>query len=104
MGLSNLIHSRSASNIVVVVGVPKGVEGIAIVKKLCDEYRTVIAGTRNCLAGRVVCFGVMEYTDFDTVLTDLQKLKQVPCHWCIWLRNVSRRAAIHSGCVLKEYR
>ena len=32
-GALNLIHSRLALNIVVVLGVPKGVEGIAIVKK-----------------------------------------------------------------------
>ena len=87
MGRSNLIHSRLASDIVVVLGVPKGVEGIVIVKKPCDEYRTVIAGTRNCLAGRVVRFGFMEYTDFETVLTDLQKLKQVPGHSAIGLRS-----------------
>ena len=47
MGRSNLINSRLALNIVVVLGVPKGVEGIAIVKKLFDECRTVIAGTRT---------------------------------------------------------
>ena len=29
----------------------------------------------------------MEYTDFETVLTDLQKLKQVPGHSVIVLRS-----------------
>ena len=87
MGRSNLFHSRLALNIVVVLGVPKGVEGIAIVKKLCDDCRTVFGGTRNCLAGRVVRFGFMKYTDFETVLTDLQKLKQVPGHLVIGLRS-----------------
>lgn len=87
MGRSNLIHSRLASNIVVVLDLPKGVEGIVIVKKPCDEYRAVIAGTRNCLAGRVVRFGVMKYTDFETVLTDWQKLKQVPGHSVIVLQS-----------------
>ena len=38
---------------------------------------TVTAGTQNCLAGRVVRFGVMGYIDLETVLTDLPKLEQV---------------------------
>ena len=95
MGLSNFTRSRFASNIIVVFGLPEGVEGIAIVNKLLDDCRTVIAGTRNCLAGRVVRFGVMGYIDFETVLTDLQKLEQV-------LGILGHRVA--AGCVFIEHR
>ena len=61
----------------VVFGVPDGLEGGAIVKSLYDEFRTVIAGARKRLAGKVVRFGVMGNINFETVLTDLQQLEQV---------------------------
>ena len=56
---------------------------------------TVTAGTRNCLAGRVVRFGVMGYIDLETVLTDLPKLEQV-------LGILGHRVA--AGCVFIEHR
>jgi aspartate aminotransferase-like enzyme len=44
------------------------------VKRLYEDYGTVIAGARNKLSGRVIRFGVMGHVSEGTILTDITHL------------------------------
>lgn len=68
---------QNESSTVVVFAPPAGLEGDAIVRALYTRYRTVIAGARNKLAGRVIRIGTMGAIDAGTVLTDLMQLEDV---------------------------
>jgi len=77
MGLSCFTQSRLRSNTVAVFDVPAELEAGQIVKALYEKYRTVIAGARNRLNGRVIRFGTMGAVDADAILTDLSQLEAV---------------------------
>lgn len=68
---------RNRSSTVVALSVPDALDGGAIVKALYERHRTVIAGSRNKLAGRVIRIGTMGDFDDDTILTDLAHLESV---------------------------
>ena len=55
--------------------VPAGLDGAAIVRHMHARYRTVIAGQRTKLSGRVIRFGTMGWVDDGDILTDLQHLE-----------------------------
>ena len=55
--------------------VPAGLDGSAIVRHMHARYRTVIAGQRTKLSGRVIRFGTMGWVDDGDILTDLQHLE-----------------------------
>jgi aspartate aminotransferase-like enzyme len=63
------------SNTVVVLEVPEGIAGAQIVKKMYERHRTVIAGSRNKLSGRVIRIGTMGALTEGDVLTDLLHLE-----------------------------
>ncbi|QPF85426.1 alanine--glyoxylate aminotransferase family protein [Bradyrhizobium genosp. L] len=75
LGLADFCAEGPRSNTVVVFQVPKGLEGSTIVRRLYQDHRTVIAGARNRLSGRVIRFGTMGTFDAGTILTDLLHLE-----------------------------
>jgi aspartate aminotransferase-like enzyme len=54
-----------------------GSRGGTIVRRLYGDHRTVIAGARNRLSGRVIRFGTMGAFSAATILTDLLHLEDV---------------------------
>ncbi len=76
IGLGNFARSGSLSDTVSVFAVPPGLEGGAIVRHLYETYRTVIAGARNRLAGKVIRFGTMGDIRGEDILTDLIQLEE----------------------------
>ena len=75
LGLADFCNDGPRSSTVVVFKVPDGLEGGAIVRQLYQDHRTVIAGARNCLSGRVIRFGTMGALNAGTILTDLLHLE-----------------------------
>jgi aspartate aminotransferase-like enzyme len=74
MGLELFTRARSLSSTVVVVHAPPGIEGGVIVRHLYERHRTVIAGARNRLQGKVIRIGTMgDHTEAD-ILADLHYL------------------------------
>jgi aspartate aminotransferase-like enzyme len=63
------------STTVVVMDVPSPLKGGDIVRALYREHRTVIAGSRNKLEGRVIRIGTMGYLSDGDILTDLLHLE-----------------------------
>lgn len=74
-GLADFCNDGPRSSTVVVFKVPDGLEGGAIVRQLYQDHRTVIAGARNRLSGRVIRFGTMGALSAGTILTDLLHLE-----------------------------
>lgn len=77
LGLSAFGQTDALSNTVVVVNVPEGIHGSEIVRLLYERRRTVIAGARNKLAGRVLRFGIMGSICEADILADLEYLEEV---------------------------
>lgn len=77
IGLSEFGRGARLSSTVAVFRVPDGLEGGAIVRDLYRRHRTVIAGARNRLSGRVIRLGTMGAVDVGTILTDLAHLEDV---------------------------
>lgn len=75
LGLADFCRDEPRSSTVVVFKVPNGLEGGAIVRQLYQDHRTVIAGARNRLSGRVIRFGTMGALSTGTILTDLLHLE-----------------------------
>ncbi|HLX46058.1 MAG TPA: alanine--glyoxylate aminotransferase family protein [Bryobacteraceae bacterium] len=63
------------SSTVVVMNVPAPLKGGDIVRALYREHRTVIAGSRNKLEGRVIRIGTMGSLNAGDILTDLLHLE-----------------------------
>ncbi len=62
---------------VVALQVPEKLNGGDIVKRLYEKHRTVIAGSRNKLVGKVIRIGTMGYLSEEDILTDLRHLEDV---------------------------
>jgi aspartate aminotransferase-like enzyme len=80
IGLPVFGTGQNRSSTVVALSVPQALDGAAIVKGLYERHRTVIAGSRNKLSGRVIRIGTMGDFDDDTILTDLDHLESVLTH------------------------
>lgn len=77
IGLGDFGAGKRKSATLVVFDLPPTLEGPAIVRELYQRHRTVIAGARNRLAGKVIRFGTMGALDDRTILTDLAHLEDV---------------------------
>jgi aspartate aminotransferase-like enzyme len=77
LGLSIYGRQDARSPTVVVFGMPEGLEGGPVVKRLYEDYGTVIAGARNRLSGKVIRFGVMGHVTEGTIVTDVLHLAGV---------------------------
>jgi aspartate aminotransferase-like enzyme len=75
LGLPMLPPGQAQSPTVVVALVPEGFDSGRIVRHMYAQYRTVIAGQRTKLSGRVIRFGTMGAISADDVLTDLEQLE-----------------------------
>jgi aspartate aminotransferase-like enzyme len=76
IGLELFTRARSLSSTVVVLHAPAGLEGGTIVRHLYERYRTVIAGARNRLAGKVIRIGTMGAHAAPDILADLHYLER----------------------------
>lgn len=76
LGLAPFGQADALSNTVVAVEVPTGLNGADIVRHLYDRYRTVIAGSRNKLSGRVIRIGIMGDCNEGDVLMDLKYIEE----------------------------
>lgn len=75
LGLKTFGASGALSDTVAVLEVPEQLDGVKIVKTMYERHRTVIAGSRNKLSGRVIRIGTMgDFTEAD-ILTDLMHLE-----------------------------
>jgi aspartate aminotransferase-like enzyme len=76
------------SSTVVVLEVPEGMNGADIVRDMYEHHRTVIAGSRNKLSGKVIRIGTMGYFNENDIMTDLQQLTET--------MDRLRSAAVHA--------
>jgi aspartate aminotransferase-like enzyme len=90
LGLELFPKSNSFSSTVTAMKVPEGLDGTAIVTHLRERYRTVIAGSRNRLQGKVIRIGTMGAITEADILTDLMHLEAT-------LKDLGRPAAPGSG-------
>jgi aspartate aminotransferase-like enzyme len=77
IGLAGYGEAGALSPTVVALQVPEKLNGGDIVKRLYEKHRTVIAGSRNKLAGKVIRIGTMGYISEEDILTDLRHLEDV---------------------------
>ncbi len=75
LGLKMFQTARPLSPTVTVLALPDGFNGSAIVRHMHARYRTVIAGQRTKLSGRVIRFGTMGFLGPDDIVTDLDHLE-----------------------------
>jgi aspartate aminotransferase-like enzyme len=75
LGLTMFQAARPLSPTVTVLRLPDGFDGPAIVRHMHNRYRTVIAGQRTKLSGRVIRFGTMGHLGPDDIVTDLHHLE-----------------------------
>jgi len=70
--------SREAlSDTVTVVQVPEALDGNAVIQRLYEDYRTVVAGSRTHLSGRLIRIGTMGFVSESDILTDLHYIERV---------------------------
>jgi aspartate aminotransferase-like enzyme len=75
MGLASFTESALSST-VVCMRVPEGLKGGDIVRALYQRHRTVIAGSRNKLDGKVIRIGTMGHLQAADIFTDLLHLEE----------------------------
>ncbi|NJO35524.1 MAG: alanine--glyoxylate aminotransferase family protein [Rhodospirillales bacterium] len=77
LGLENFARTPQQSNTVAAFHAPSGVDGAQIVRLMYAKHRTVIAGARNRMAGKMIRIGTMGAIDEGDILTDLLHLENV---------------------------
>jgi aspartate aminotransferase-like enzyme len=77
IGLVNFARSEMQSNTVACFHVPEGLDGGQIVRRMYEKHRTVIAGARNRMSGKMIRIGTMGALDEGDILTDLLALEDV---------------------------
>jgi aspartate aminotransferase-like enzyme len=75
LGLPMFPKAPMLSPTVTAACVPAGLDGATIVRHMHARYRTVIAGQRTKLSGRIIRFGTMGWVDAGDILTDLHHLE-----------------------------
>jgi len=85
LGLSPFGELDALSPTVVVLKVPEQLQGGDIVRGLYERHKTVIAGARNKLKGKVIRIGTMGHLNEGDILTDLLHLEDVlkELGWCV---------------------
>jgi len=77
LGLENFARASLQSNTVSVFHTPQGLDGAQIVRRMYEKHRTVIAGARNRMAGKMIRIGTMGAIGESDILTDLLHLEDV---------------------------
>jgi aspartate aminotransferase-like enzyme len=93
LGLRSFGDPAACSSTVVALEVPVSLNGADIVRRLYEHHKTVIAGSRNKLSGRVIRIGTMGYLQEGDILTDLLHLEQTLEYLGLPVRNGSGIAA-----------
>ena len=75
LGLA-LFPREALSDTVTVMRVPEGLDGNAMIRRLHEDYRTVIAGSRTHLSGKLIRIGTMGYVSESDILTDLHYIER----------------------------
>jgi aspartate aminotransferase-like enzyme len=75
LGLKVFPAAHVLSPTVTVLALPDGYDASAIVRHMHRRYRTVIAGQRTRLSGRVIRFGTMGFVGPDDIVTDVEHLE-----------------------------
>jgi len=76
LGLATFGKSDRLSTTVVALEVPEKLNGGDIVKRMYEHHKTVIAGSRNKMQGRVIRIGTMGFFTDGDIATDLLHLEQ----------------------------
>ncbi|SPF45436.1 conserved hypothetical protein [Candidatus Sulfopaludibacter sp. SbA4] len=90
LGLRSFPQSETVSSTVICLHVPEGLKGGDIVRGMYERHRTVIAGSRNKLEGKVIRIGAMGHIDAGDIFTDLLHLEET-------LRALGWKAAPGAG-------
>jgi aspartate aminotransferase-like enzyme len=77
LGLENFARTSLQSNTVACFHVPEGLDGTRLIRRLYEKHRTVIAGARNRLQGKMIRLGTMGAIGEGDILTDLMHLEDV---------------------------
>ena len=77
LGLRNFATAEMQSNTVACFHVPEGLDGTRLIRRLYEKHRTVIAGARNRLQGKIIRIGTMGAIGDGDILTDLMHLEDV---------------------------
>ena len=79
MGLENFttVPLAQQSNTVACFHVPDGLDGTRLIRRLYEKHRTVIAGARNRLQGKMIRLGTMGAIAEGDILTDLMHIEDV---------------------------
>ncbi len=77
LGLRNFATAAQQSNTVACFHVPEAIDGSKLIRRLYEKHRTVIAGARNRLQGRLIRIGTMGAIGDADILTDLLHLEDV---------------------------
>ena len=67
---------EASSDTVTVMRMPEGLDGNAMIRRLYEGYRTVIAGSRTSLSGKLIRIGTMGYVSEGDILTDLHYIER----------------------------
>lgn len=77
MGLENFAKAEMQSNTVACFHVPAGIDGVQLIRRLYEKHRTIIAGARNRLQGKMIRLGTMGAITEADILTDLMHIEDV---------------------------
>ncbi len=77
LGLENFARAEAQSNTVACFHLPEGVDGTRLIRRLYEKHRTVIAGARNRLQGKMIRIGTMGAIGEGDILTDLMHIENV---------------------------
>ena len=79
LGLANFatVPLADQSNTVACFHVPEGLDGTRLIRRLYEKHRTVIAGARNQLQGRMIRIGTMGAIAEGDILSDLLHIGDV---------------------------
>jgi len=77
MGLENFARAPLQSNTVAAFHAPAGIDGSLLVRRLYEKHRTIIAGARNRLAGKMIRIGTMGAIGEGDIVIDLLHLEDV---------------------------
>jgi aspartate aminotransferase-like enzyme len=71
-----LFPREALSDTVTVLRAPEGLDGNAVIRRLYEGYRTVVAGSRTHLSGKLIRIGTMGYVCESDILTDLYYIER----------------------------
>jgi len=77
LGLKNFATAPMQTNTVACFHVPEGIDGSALIRRLHQKHRMVIAGARNRLQGKMIRIGTLGALSEADILADLMQLEDV---------------------------